>query len=136
MVMSTKNMLFQPFWRRRTLNSTLAFLFALNVVPLILLGRKFYIAGIVMIGVAYAAHYFSSLSRYEKSVVPRMRTWLYVDWPISYIVVFLASFLTEGWTILIFFIVLAYHLITEIRLGTQAIRAYYADRTKHKEIEK
>jgi membrane protease YdiL (CAAX protease family) len=109
------------------------FLFVVLLLPLILLVFKYYVVGALFIGVAYLLHYYSTLSKYQRAHVPAMRLRLYRDWPISYVVVFAASFLSKDGAIMVLIIVLIYNGIADIRLTNKITESYYPNRAKSDE---
>ncbi len=105
-------------------------LMSLNIVPLGLLHFGLYIVGLVAIGVTYLIFHTFSLSIYNLKHVKRVRFNLYVEWPVSFLVVFLASFLSAGWSIFILLIVLAYHAAIGFRLSKLMVQSYYSNKSK------
>ena len=92
---------------------------------MVLLSRKIYIVAVAVIGLSYLVHRYSAMAQYDLAHTPRMRRYLYRDYPICYAIVFAASFLPEGWRLIIFLIVMAYLMVVGIKVGRQAIKSYY-----------
>lgn len=117
-------------WSRSTRSRLNTALFTLNVVPLLLLRFRLYVVAVIVICAVYLIHHYFSLSKYNLSHVPRLRINLYAEWPISYLIVFVASFLSEGWGTLAFFVVLAYQVVIYFRLAKLMVQSYYSHKAE------
>lgn len=114
-------------WSARIRSNTA--LFMLNLVPLLLLRFKLYIIALIVICMIYFIHHFFSLSRYNLAHVPRLRINLYLEWPICYLIVFIATLHSDGWGTFAILIAIAYQVAIYSRLAKLIMKSYLPHNT-------
>lgn len=102
-----------------------AILFALLFCPVFLISLNYYSASAIACAIAYLAQYFTGLARFNLAHVPRMRLALYIDWPLSYLAMLVASFQSESWGDRVFFLILLYQLPMTVYLVRKITKSYY-----------
>lgn len=124
-----------PKYRRPSTQSSIrALLYGLKLLGVLLLSFRLYVIAVLAIALSYLADYYSVNARYELQHVPRMRSVLYIEWPISYVLVFTVSLWSEGWAGLIGFLVITFHWLVQIRLN-RPIGKLYEENAEHHEDE-
>lgn len=114
-----------PKYRRPNAQTSIrALLFGLKLLGLLLLSFRLYVIAGIVIALSYLADHYSVNARYELQHVPRMRSVLYIEWPISYVLIFAVSLWSEGWVQLIFFLVIGFHWLVQIRLNRSIGKLY------------
>jgi len=114
-----------PKYRRPSTRTSIeALLFGLKLLGLLLLSFRLYVIAGIMIALSYLADHYSVNAQYELQHVPRMRSVLYIEWPISYVLIFAVSLWSEGWGLLVFFLVITFHWFVQIRLNKPIGKLY------------